>query len=369
METWIQNGQIQWPLVENLPWALDMQACMQDPIWHAEGDVWTHTRMVANALFDLPNYQALKPAERDIVMLSALLHDVAKPQTTREEDGRIVSPKHAVIGEQVARHILWDMPLVQREQVCSLIRMHGVPLWSMHKTNPLSTVLGSSLRVPNAWTAMLAEADIIGRTATGKEEKFEQIALFKAYSEEQQCLHDAYTFHNEHSKFGFFFTNANYPAQLFDDTTFEVIILCGLPGSGKDTYAAQLDMPIISLDDIRTQLHISHQDKDAQGRVAQEAYQKARTYAARKQSFIWNSTNLRRDFRQRIIRTLAPYHARFHICYLETSWQNVLRRRRDDIHIRRLTDMRAQLEWPLPTEAHRISYFLDGRLVFTTATS
>ena len=31
---------------EAQPWAREMAACQQDAQWHAEGDVWTHTRMV-----------------------------------------------------------------------------------------------------------------------------------------------------------------------------------------------------------------------------------------------------------------------------------------------------------------------------------
>ena len=35
---------------ESQPWARHMAACPQDPHWHAEGDVWTHTRMVCAEL-------------------------------------------------------------------------------------------------------------------------------------------------------------------------------------------------------------------------------------------------------------------------------------------------------------------------------
>lgn len=28
------------------PWSRAMAACQQDAEWHAEGDVWTHTKMV-----------------------------------------------------------------------------------------------------------------------------------------------------------------------------------------------------------------------------------------------------------------------------------------------------------------------------------
>jgi hypothetical protein len=35
---------------ETEPWARAMAACGQDAHWHAEGDVWTHTRMVCAEL-------------------------------------------------------------------------------------------------------------------------------------------------------------------------------------------------------------------------------------------------------------------------------------------------------------------------------
>ena len=35
---------------EDQPWARAMAACGQDAGWHAEGDVWTHTRMVCDQL-------------------------------------------------------------------------------------------------------------------------------------------------------------------------------------------------------------------------------------------------------------------------------------------------------------------------------
>ena len=35
-------------------WAHEMAACQQDDQWHAEGDVWTHTRMVCAEVERLP---------------------------------------------------------------------------------------------------------------------------------------------------------------------------------------------------------------------------------------------------------------------------------------------------------------------------
>ena len=41
---------------EAQPWARAMAACTQDAAWHAEGDVWTHTRLVVSELERLPEW-------------------------------------------------------------------------------------------------------------------------------------------------------------------------------------------------------------------------------------------------------------------------------------------------------------------------
>ena len=37
-------------MVDEFPWARQMIDCPQDVLYHAEGDVWTHTQMVVDAL-------------------------------------------------------------------------------------------------------------------------------------------------------------------------------------------------------------------------------------------------------------------------------------------------------------------------------
>lgn len=68
----------------------------QDPIYHAEGDVWTHTQMVVAELLQDSDYALLTNEERETLFLSALLHDVAKCSTTQiGEGGRISQPGHS----------------------------------------------------------------------------------------------------------------------------------------------------------------------------------------------------------------------------------------------------------------------------------
>src|SRR5207253_7912456 len=70
--------------------------CPQEPEWHPEGDVWTHTLQAvdeaAKLIGDLPKPQQLT------VMLAVLFHDLGKPSTTEMINGRIRSFNHEEAG-------------------------------------------------------------------------------------------------------------------------------------------------------------------------------------------------------------------------------------------------------------------------------
>jgi tRNA nucleotidyltransferase (CCA-adding enzyme) len=78
------------------PELLPLADTPQDPEWHPEGDVWTHTLQVtdeaAALLADLDRPRALA------LMLGAVCHDLGKPATTRREEGRIRSRGHEEAG-------------------------------------------------------------------------------------------------------------------------------------------------------------------------------------------------------------------------------------------------------------------------------
>jgi hypothetical protein len=60
-----------------------LRDCPHDATDQAEGTVWTHVRMVCEALPGLDEFRALAPAERQIVFAAALPQHVAKPTRTR----------------------------------------------------------------------------------------------------------------------------------------------------------------------------------------------------------------------------------------------------------------------------------------------
>ena len=112
-----------------------LAATPQDPEWHPEGNVWTHTLMVvdqAAAVVRAGTWE-LSGQEATHVLLGCLLHDVGKAPTTQEgvKDGRtrIVSPRHEVEGEALARAILDRLTFGEEaaRAVLAIVRWHLAP--------------------------------------------------------------------------------------------------------------------------------------------------------------------------------------------------------------------------------------------------
>jgi tRNA nucleotidyltransferase (CCA-adding enzyme) len=116
--------------IEHFPEVNALRGVPQDPEWHPEGDVFTHTCHCLDALVSLPEWQGADPESRIVYSLAVLAHDFAKPQTTRQElkDGRlrIVSPGHEHAGGPLAGKFLEliDAPLAVRERVAPLVMNH-----------------------------------------------------------------------------------------------------------------------------------------------------------------------------------------------------------------------------------------------------
>ena len=101
--------------------------CPQDPKWHPEGDVWTHTLHCLDAFAR----EKLNDSWEDLVVgFAVLCHDFGKPSTTTRIDGRIRSPRHDVEGEQLAARFL-DRMTAHRDfidSVLPLVLAHLRPL-------------------------------------------------------------------------------------------------------------------------------------------------------------------------------------------------------------------------------------------------
>jgi tRNA nucleotidyltransferase (CCA-adding enzyme) len=82
----------------------------QEKEWHPEGDVWVHTMLVVDAAAKIIRRPEWPEPYRFIgalcTMLGALCHDLGKPATTKEIDGRIRSLEHESGGIEPTRSLL-----------------------------------------------------------------------------------------------------------------------------------------------------------------------------------------------------------------------------------------------------------------------
>jgi tRNA nucleotidyltransferase (CCA-adding enzyme) len=152
-----------------LPELRPLVGCPQEPEWHPEGDVWTHTLLVidaaraASADLDRPRLIA--------VMLGALCHDLGKPATTAVVDGRIRSLDHERAGvaptvrllDRLNLHTLDGLDV--RAQVVGLVAHHLKP-GAFYKGARAGDGAFRRLaqKVDLELLARLAKADCLGRT-------------------------------------------------------------------------------------------------------------------------------------------------------------------------------------------------------------
>lgn len=115
---------------DHYPIFREMSSTPQDPIWHPEGDVWTHTLHVCDAMAGLEEWKSNTLEMKVIYMMAALTHDFGKPSTTEfiEKDGRvrITSSGHEEAGVSIAREFLNSVnsPLSIIEKVEPLVAEH-----------------------------------------------------------------------------------------------------------------------------------------------------------------------------------------------------------------------------------------------------
>ena len=85
--------QTQW--VQAYPELVALEGCPQDPRWHPEGDVWTHTLHVVNEAARIAEREDLSFEDRITLVLAGLCHDLGKPSTTQITPNGVKSRGHA----------------------------------------------------------------------------------------------------------------------------------------------------------------------------------------------------------------------------------------------------------------------------------
>jgi len=118
--------------LKHFPELAILRGTPQDPAWHPEGDVFTHTQCCLDALVAEPEWSAAGAAQRRLLSLAVLAHDFGKPATTvwAEKRGAMhwISPGHEPAGGPIAVRFLRRLgaPLELDVPVSQLVAHHLV---------------------------------------------------------------------------------------------------------------------------------------------------------------------------------------------------------------------------------------------------
>jgi tRNA nucleotidyltransferase (CCA-adding enzyme) len=160
------------------PELVPLEKTPQDPEWHPEGDVFTHTLLAldqaAGLISDLDLPRALT------VMLATLCHDLGKPETTKFEDGRIRSRGHEEAGGPPTVSLLDRWMVFTRDgfdvraQALALVLNHLKPgqLYDDRERVSDGAIRRLARKCEPALLYRVARADCLGRTGS-----FEPVAM------------------------------------------------------------------------------------------------------------------------------------------------------------------------------------------------
>jgi tRNA nucleotidyltransferase (CCA-adding enzyme) len=173
----------EWGMLATVaPELLPLEATPQDPDWHPEGDVWTHTLQVIDEAAALIGDLTDDHPRQLTVMLGALCHDLGKPgTTTHEDDGHIRSRGHEEAGLPPATSLLdrWNVHTLLgydvRAQVLALVAQHLKPglLYDDRDRVSDGAIRRLARKVEPDLLYRVAKADCLGR----RPGRFEPVAM------------------------------------------------------------------------------------------------------------------------------------------------------------------------------------------------
>lgn len=146
----------------------------QEPEWHPEGDVWTHTMLVVDEAVKIIRREHLDSDRAFTVLLGALCHDLGKPYVTHVEHGRIRSHGHEDAGVAPTRVFLEAISVRRStiEEVVGIVRDHMKPyrLWHAERVEGKTVSDGVLRRLASRIfpailcdLVLVTEADFCGR--------------------------------------------------------------------------------------------------------------------------------------------------------------------------------------------------------------
>ncbi len=384
-----------------------MSECPQDNIWHAEGDVLTHTQMVMDeALKEIFTNPSLSYKDKVSIYLAALLHDIGKPATTYTTiDNRIISPSHSAVGLPLARKILLllKVPFDIQHQVLRLILRHMVAYRMIKSLTPDYTInginiefkqylrLASELSLPALYH--LTRADWLGRVGSDIERTLAQVDVFRSrcqYHNLWNYTYDQFTEYlisqetlyklgvlelKEQKRIQYLIFNLSLQGRIQSPEqalayisehnnillpkTAHLYVMVGAPGSGKSTWAEKTlpNIEVISSDKKREELFNDVNWQNDNSQVFQKCHVDIDNELKANKPVIFDATNTQFSHRHTALQLAFNHYAHTTIVYFDLPLDEILSRNRqrnrqvpEGIISRYFND----LEVPLQTEAQEL---------------
>lgn len=116
--------------LKHFPEVAALRGTPQEPEWHPEGDVFTHTQHCLDALAADAAWRASESPRRRLLAFAVLAHDFGKPATTQRAEKRgalrWISPGHEAAGGPIVQQFLRRIgaPLELDAPACTLVVHH-----------------------------------------------------------------------------------------------------------------------------------------------------------------------------------------------------------------------------------------------------
>lgn len=171
------NSIIDTPIFKKHPFCMlyKLRQTEQSIQHHPEGNVWNHTMMVV----DEAAKQKFKSKNEKVFMWAALLHDIGKPDTTRNRKGKITSYDHEKVGEALTKEFLQEFTTDDEfiNMVASLVRWH-MQILHVVKNLPFANIMTMNEETDIKEVALLGFCDRMGRTNADAAKEKENISMF-----------------------------------------------------------------------------------------------------------------------------------------------------------------------------------------------
>lgn len=149
-----------------------MESTEQNPVFHAEGNVYIHTCAVLKQYQKYIAQHTLPEEEKTVLYWACVLHDIGKIDVTKWRENRWTSWNHEAAGVWHARNLLLqqaDITPLQRKQILDLVQWHHVPLRWMKDKKPIEAYLKLATLTDIRRVGLFGWFDIEGRECVDKD--------------------------------------------------------------------------------------------------------------------------------------------------------------------------------------------------------